>query len=152
MALSRRTYLALVGGTAAVAGCSTGSAQAPSYDAPSVAAPEAVSSYLSDASNFDDTALDLTDRDEVEVAVGAEGNAGYNAYSPVAIQITPGTTVVWEWIRGNHNVIDTDGAFQSNLGTDLTFEHTFEEPGTYTYYCSPHENYGMKGAVVVQSE
>lgn len=152
MTLSRRTYLALVGGTAAVAGCSTGSAQAPSYDAPSVAVPEAVTSYLSNTSNFDGTALDLTGRDEVEVAVGAEGNAGYNAYSPAAIQITPETTVVWEWIRGNHNVIDADGAFQSNLGTDLTFEHTFEEPGTYTYYCSPHENYGMKGAVVVQSE
>ena len=151
MTLSRRTYLSLVGGTAAVAGCSTSSAQAPSYDAPSVSVPETVGSYLSDTSNFDGTALDLTDRSEVTVGVGAEGNAGNNAYSPAAIRISPGTSVVWEWLRGNHNVVDTDGAYQSNLGTGLTFEHTFEKTGTYTYYCSPHERYGMKGAVVVTS-
>lgn len=152
MTLSRRAYLALAGGAVAVAGCSTGSAQAPSYDAPSVSVPETVSSYLSDVSNFDGTALELTDRDEVTVGVGAEGNSGNNAYSPVAIAVSPGTSVVWEWLRGSHNVIDTDGAFQSDLGTDLTFEYTFEEAGTYTYYCSPHEQYGMKGAVVVRSE
>ncbi|QSG08952.1 halocyanin domain-containing protein [Halapricum desulfuricans] len=151
MALSRRTYLALVGGTAAVAGCSTGGAQTPSYDAPTVPVPEEVRSYLSDTGHFEGEALDLTDREAVDVAVGAEGNSGNNAYSPPAIQISPGTTVVWEWIRGSHNVIDTDGTFESDLGTNLTFEHTFEDPGTYTYYCSPHRRYGMKGAVVVES-
>ncbi|MFC7230941.1 plastocyanin/azurin family copper-binding protein [Saliphagus sp. GCM10025308] len=31
-----------------------------------------------------------------------------------------------------------------------TFEHTFDETGTFTYYCSPHVSMGMKGAVVVE--
>lgn len=30
------------------------------------------------------------------------------------------------------------------------FEHTFDEPGTYEYYCVPHESSGMVGAVRVE--
>lgn len=150
MRLSRRAYLSAVGGTAVIAGCSTGSADVPSYDVPTVTSPETVSSYLSETSNFDGSMLDLIDRDEVEVAVGAEGNTGNNAYSPVAIQVETGTTVVWKWIRGSHNVVDSNGAFRSDIGTDLTFEQTFTKTGTVTYYCSPHKRYGMKGAVVVK--
>lgn len=30
------------------------------------------------------------------------------------------------------------------------FEWTFEEPGTYRYYCIPHEGDGMTGTVVVE--
>lgn len=31
-----------------------------------------------------------------------------------------------------------------------SFEWTFEEPGTYRYYCIPHETDGMVGSVVVE--
>ena len=150
MTLSRRTYLSVVGATAVIAGCSTDSSDIPSYDVPTVTAPDTVSSALVETSNFDGSVLDLTGRDEAEVAVGTEGNNGNNAYSPVAIQVETGTTVVWEWIRGSHNVVDTDDTFRSDIGTGLTFEHTFQETGTYTYYCSPHKRYGMMGAVVVE--
>ena len=30
------------------------------------------------------------------------------------------------------------------------FEWTFEEPGTYRYYCIPHRSDGMEGTVVVE--
>ncbi|WP_265107890.1 plastocyanin/azurin family copper-binding protein [Halosolutus halophilus] len=30
------------------------------------------------------------------------------------------------------------------------YEHTFEESGTYEYYCIPHESSGMVGAVQVE--
>lgn len=30
------------------------------------------------------------------------------------------------------------------------FEHTFEIPGTYRYFCIPHEDQGMEGTVVVE--
>ncbi|MFB6072779.1 MAG: plastocyanin/azurin family copper-binding protein [Halobacterium sp.] len=30
-----------------------------------------------------------------------------------------------------------------------TYEHTFEVPGTYLYFCIPHESAGMLGKVVV---
>ena len=31
-----------------------------------------------------------------------------------------------------------------------TFEWTFDEPGTYRYYCIPHRGDGMEGSVVVE--
>lgn len=30
-----------------------------------------------------------------------------------------------------------------------TFEHTFDSPGVYKYYCTPYEAMGMKGAIFV---
>jgi plastocyanin len=30
------------------------------------------------------------------------------------------------------------------------FSHTFEQPGTYEYFCIPHEDDGMTGTVVVE--
>lgn len=43
----------------------------------------------------------------------------------------------------------------ANLGDELiepgeTFEWTFEDPGTYRYYCIPHKGDGMEGSVVVE--
>ena len=34
-------------------------------------------------------------------------------------------------------------------GSDGTFSFTFEEPGTYDYFCIPHEKMGMVGSVTV---
>ena len=31
-----------------------------------------------------------------------------------------------------------------------SFEVTFSEPGTYKYFCIPHEGAGMKGSIVVE--
>ena len=31
------------------------------------------------------------------------------------------------------------------------YEFTFDEPGTYSYFCIPHEQQGMKGEIVVES-
>ena len=31
-----------------------------------------------------------------------------------------------------------------------TFEVTFKQPGTYRYFCIPHEGAGMKGTIVVE--
>lgn len=156
MELSRRDYLSSAGaaGAIAIAGCSDEGGTRTTYDAQSVSVPEEVSSYLSNAEHFDGTAVDLTDRDEVEVLVGTEGNSNYYAYSPVAIQISTGTTVVWSWTGrgGAHNVVSEGDAFRSGspeAGSDITFSNTFSEPGNYRYLCTPHERYGMKGAVVV---
>lgn len=40
-----------------------------------------------------------------------------------------------------------NGAIQ----TGETFAHTFELPGTYSYFCIPHERAGMVGRVVVEA-
>ncbi|MFB6130257.1 MAG: plastocyanin/azurin family copper-binding protein [Salinigranum sp.] len=40
--------------------------------------------------------------------------------------------------------------FGGALDSGETFSHTFEDPGTYHYFCIPHEQAGMVGKVVVQ--
>lgn len=36
------------------------------------------------------------------------------------------------------------------IGEGRSFEVTLEEPGTYEYFCIPHEGDGMKGTIVVE--
>lgn len=38
---------------------------------------------------------------------------------------------------------------QGLIGADDHFEHVFEHPGRYRYYCIPHESTGMLGTVRV---
>lgn len=116
---------------------------------------EEVEEYLSDTGNYDGTIESMEESEDVTVAVGAEGNEGPYAFEPAAIQIQTGTTVVWEWTGegGQHNVVEEDGAFDSGEpedGEEITFEHTFEEAGTYLYVCEPHAGLEMRGAVVVE--
>ncbi|MCD2201091.1 halocyanin domain-containing protein [Halobacterium sp. KA-6] len=91
--------------------------------------------------------------DRPVVAVGAGGNGGQFAFDPPAIEVSTGTTVVWEWTGegGYHNVAHTGDAFESDLTQEsgYTFEHTFDTEGQYKYVCTPHETLGMKGIVVV---
>jgi halocyanin-like protein len=76
------------------------------------------------------------------------------AFDPPAIAISTGTTVTWEWTgtSGQHNVVQDDLGLESDLTEEEghTFTHTFEEAGTYTYHCNPHESVGMKGGVHVE--
>jgi len=66
------------------------------------------------------------------------------------LTVTAGTTV--EWVMRDqmpHTVTADSGAFDSGtLSAGGTFSHTFDEPGTYTYYCKLHPN--MRGTVVVE--
>ncbi|MFC6722349.1 plastocyanin/azurin family copper-binding protein [Halovalidus salilacus] len=52
---------------------------------------------------------------------------------------------------GFHNVVDNDGAFESDTVQEegSEFEYTFDSEGVYKYVCTPHEVIGMKGVVVV---
>ncbi|WP_136589114.1 halocyanin domain-containing protein [Salinigranum halophilum] len=106
--------------------------------------------WLADAPNYDGSAVDRTGQDSVTVTVGA-GNG--LLFDPVAVEVSPGTTVVWEWTGrgGQHNVVEADGAFESELASaqGTTYERTFDEPGAVRYYCLPHQAVGMKGVVDV---
>ncbi|UTF54268.1 halocyanin domain-containing protein [Natronosalvus rutilus] len=85
----------------------------------------------------------------VAVGTGREGMG----YAPRAVRIEAGSTVTWEWTGagGRHDVVDTDGTFDSGeqYGEGETFSFTFDESGVYTYYCTPHRHRGMKGALEV---
>jgi amicyanin len=70
-------------------------------------------------------------------------------FAAATMTVPVGTTVTWT-NRDDvpHNVVSTDNAFKSPvLDTDQTFSHTFETPGTFTYYCSLHPR--MTGQIVV---
>ena len=138
--LMRRGGLTAAGATALAA---TGTASAQSdYDG-----------WLSNTGNYDGTTVDETGSDSVTIEVGADGNSGPFAFAPAAVKVTPGTTITWEWVSGNHNVVDDGDAFESELTdeTGHTFEWTPEETGVFKYFCAPHKTMGMKGVVDVVS-
>jgi len=97
-------------------------------------------------------------------------------FLPPTITVAPGEAVVWKNTSSHaHTVtaygdrIPADAAFFASgdfetteaaqsawfgggggaLYSGDTFEHTFEVPGTYHYFCIPHEASGMVGVVEV---
>lgn len=88
-------------------------------------------------------------------------------YTPDTIRVEVGETVRWENSSAvmhtvtadpeeafkDESVTLPDGAstFDSgNMDPGQTFEYTFETPGTYRYFCIPHEAVGMRGTVIVE--
>lgn len=95
-------------------------------------------------------------------------------FDPDSITVATGDTVAWENVgQVGHSVtayedrIPDDAAYFASGGFDAeggarnaypegeiaggeTFEHTFEVPGTYDYFCIPHEGAGMVGTVEVE--
>ena len=76
-----------------------------------------------------------------------------NFFDPANITVEPGTTVTWVHSGNNpHTTTSYDGLWDSGMiegGSGGTFSFTFEEPGTYDYFCIPHEEMGMVGSVTV---
>ena len=76
-----------------------------------------------------------------------------NFFSPANITVEPGTTVTWVQEGNNpHTTTSYDGLWDSGLiepGSGGSFSFTFDEPGTFDYYCIPHESMGMIGSVTV---
>lgn len=79
------------------------------------------------------------------------------AFQPNPVNIKVGDTVTWTnddntihtVIEGNPSTgEDVEGGFASDiLGPGVTFEYTFNQTGTFEYYCNLHPN--MVGTVVV---
>ena len=80
-----------------------------------------------------------------------------NTFNDENIKVAPGTKVVWTNDgRQDHDIVpvgDGDwGVEPGDFEAGAVYEHTFDEPGTYRYYCTLHgsESSGMIGAVVVE--
>jgi len=101
---------------------------------------------------------------------------GAKVFRPETLEVTAGTTVTWlNTNKQGHSVTAYEaglpegaeyfasGGFDSEqaareawanstngtLFEGQTYEHTFEVPGEYPYFCIPHESGGMVGTVVV---
>ncbi|HEX4859663.1 MAG TPA: cupredoxin family copper-binding protein [Rhizomicrobium sp.] len=70
-------------------------------------------------------------------------------FSPMAITVSHGTTVVWKNNDGEpHTVVSLDGLFRSPaLDQNDTFKFTFNKPGVYKYLCTIHPK--MTGTITV---
>ena len=89
-----------------------------------------------------------------QVQVGSGGLR----FNPASITIQPGDTIDWVWAANGHSTTsgtpgNPDGLWDSGVqNAPFTFSHTFNTPGTFSYYCSPHGNCcGMVGTVTVSS-
>jgi len=72
-------------------------------------------------------------------------------YSKGKVEVDVGTTVVW---RNRdplvHTVTSGSGSFDSGeLKPEASWSHTFTEPGTFSYHCTPHPL--MRASVVVRA-
>lgn len=87
-------------------------------------------------------------------------------FEPASLTVPRGTTVTWR--NGSqlvHTVTDDPSkaanaddaqlpsgaqAWDSgDLNAGREFTHTFDVPGTYKYFCQPHETAGMLGTIIV---
>ena len=71
------------------------------------------------------------------------------AAPPPPNQVNVGDTVTWVFADGGmaHDVVADDKSFRSPLLKSGTFSYTFDEPGTFSYHCTPHPD--MTGSVTV---
>lgn len=113
-----------------------------------------IDEWLADVENYDGSVADETGQDEITIINGeVDGADQQYVFDPPAVEVDAGTTVVWEWAGDDsHSVTDDDGDFDSGIidGDGETFEYTFDEAGTYLYYCQPHRSLNQKGAVIVE--
>lgn len=75
-----------------------------------------------------------------------------NRFEPEELEVSVGTTVRWVNVerRSNHDIYFPEEEIASGrLFPEESWERTFEEEGTYEYYCQPHENRGMVGVIRV---
>lgn len=73
-------------------------------------------------------------------------------FNPGNITIEVGSTVTWtNEDPVEHTTTADNGEWDSDLmGQGDTFNHTFEEAGTFPYHCIPHQAQGMTGAIIVE--
>ena len=110
------------------------------------------------------------DASEYDVGMGG------SFFRPERIEVSVGETVVWRntgsrahTVTAYENAIPDGAAYFASGGYESqsaaedgwmsgfggaiesrqTYEHTFDVPGEYGYYCVPHEPSGMVGTVVV---
>jgi|AntDeeMinimDraft_4_1070355.scaffolds.fasta_scaffold00009_72 plastocyanin len=118
----------------------------------------------SDADGTETIPLQSEPRDSLTVSMMAGEDGTTLRFDPPLVWVKTGGTVTWGLESGNHSVTayhpDTDrpqripddaDPFDSDVlaESNPTFEHTFETPGVYDYYCEPHRANGMVGTVVV---
>lgn len=106
--------------------------------------------------------VNTTDGAEATVAFALEAASGGSvteitlsgtSFSSNDVTINAGDKIRWVYQSGGPHTVTPDGHTEWNEVTldasGETFEHTFNTPGTYEYFCVPHAP-GMSGVIRVQ--
>ena len=73
-------------------------------------------------------------------------------FSPPSVTIRVGDSVTWTGLGSSHNVQTDSDPFCGLPGTTGgSCTITFNQAGTFNYYCKPHQQFGMVGTVIVQA-
>ena len=105
--------------------------------------------------------------DVVDIAMNSTEDGSKVWYDPIGLLVQPGTTIRWMIMANVHataayhpdndhhslripeNAKPWNSDFLVNPGDH--FEVTLTEPGVYDYFCTPHEQAGMVGRIIVAS-
>jgi plastocyanin len=80
-----------------------------------------------------------------------------NEFTPASVTVNQGEKVTWQNTGGRHNVKFDDGSFEQPPEPSVaswTVSRSFNQPGTFRYYCELHGGpggSGMSGTVTVLS-
>ena len=102
-------------------------------------------SFLATTSFAADFTVEMLNKD-------AEGNR--NVYSKEVLKVEVGDTVTWLPTSKGHNVeiIASPNKMEFKSKLNKVAKISFDTPGIYYYWCTPHKGMGMIGLVVVGSD
>ena len=97
---------------------------------------------------------DITEGTPIAVRLQDPGGSGVYAYDPGTIAVNAGEPIIFTLVAESEFHTFTIAEFgldaQVEANDAITFGFQFDEPGTYSLVCIPHEALGMVGTVVVQ--
>ena len=101
-----------------------------------------VLSFLATTAFAADVTIEMLNKD-------AEGNR--NVYSAEVVKVEVGDTVTWLPTSKGHNVeiIASPNQMKFKSKNNQEAKITFDTPGIYYYWCTPHKGMGMIGLIVV---
>jgi plastocyanin len=72
-------------------------------------------------------------------------------FEPANVTVPVGTTVTWTLVAGGHSTTSATGLWDSGVTREVgdVLSYTFSQPGTYSFFCIPHQAVGMVGTVTV---
>jgi len=80
---------------------------------------------------------------------------GSFAFSPSNLTVKIGDTVRWQWAASNHSTTsDASSAESWDSGVQnsgFVFTRVFNNVGSFPYHCTPHQNFGMTGKIIVEA-
>ena len=104
-----------------------------------------IACFLATTSFAADVKIEMLNKD-------SEGNR--NVYSDEIVRVEVGDTVTWLPTSKGHNVemVASPNKMKFKSKNNKEASITFDTPGIYYYWCTPHKGMGMIGLIVVGND